>query len=95
MKEQSERSDLSRGKVRHQSCNLLRSAQTSHGLPGYELLLGSVGVFALIDSVVPGGRLHSAGTDGIAADLKQERFAGGDWRCSLPPFAPPGLLPGF
>ena len=72
MKEQGERSDLSRGKVRHQSCNLLRSAQTSHGLPGYELLLGSVGVLALIDSVVPGGRLHSPGADCVTTNLQTE-----------------------
>ena len=70
MKEQRERSDLSRGKVRHQSCDLLRSAQTSHGLAGYELLLGSDGVLALIDSVVPGGRLHSPGTNRVTTNLQ-------------------------
>ena len=89
---------LAGGEVGHQGCDLLRRAQPAHGLPLYELLLGSDRVLALINPPMPGGSLHGAGTDGIAADLKQERFAGhkeGGHRCSLPPFAPPGLLPGF
>ena len=62
--------------VGDQGCDLLRRAQPPHGLPLYELLLGSDRVLALINPSMPGGSLHGAGTDGIAADLKQERFEG-------------------
>ena len=87
---------LTGGEVGHQGCDLLRRAQPAHGLPLYELLLGSDRVLALINPPMPGGSLHGAGTDGIAADLKQQRWSEeGRRSSSLPPFSPPGLLPGF
>ena len=63
---------LAGGEVGHQGCDLLRGSQPSHGLPLYELLLGRDRVLALIDSPVPGGSLHGAGTDGVASDLNSK-----------------------
>ena len=65
---------LAGGEVGDQGRDLLGRAQPAHGLPRDEVLLGSQRVLALINAALPGGRLHSAGTDGIAANLNTTKW---------------------